>query len=179
MKRIASLLILVSLFYNVLGFYLIINYQEEQAWVQSMNNIPDSSYSVIKLNASLYSFIEDSDFEFVNENVTVNNKTYHIFKKRIKDNVLSLYYLRNKHQEKIGKDLNDIVNSQLFNNTSQKNAPIKKLLKSTIKDYLTGTFSEPQLNLFLNLNRSETTTAYNQYIPNYCIKLDTPPPKTA
>ena len=139
MKRIASLFLIVTLFYNVLGYYLMFAQQEEQAWVASMEKNEVSEFKVIHLNASLYSFIEDRDFEYVNENVTIHNKTYHVFKKRIQNNILSLYYLPNSHQDEVGKSLNDIVDNQLFNNSSSKNSPVKKLLKSFIKDYLTNT----------------------------------------
>ncbi|HEX9151332.1 MAG TPA: hypothetical protein VF842_04575, partial [Flavobacterium sp.] len=117
MKRIASLFLLVTLFYNALGYYLMFAYQQERAWVTTMEKASSSELHVIKLNATLYSFIEDTDFEYVNENVIINNKSYHIFKKRIQNNILSLYYLRNTHQDAIGKDLKDIVDNQLFNGT--------------------------------------------------------------
>ena len=119
-----------------MGYYLICAYQEEQSWVSSMEKIHDSEFQILKLNASLYSFVEDTDFEYVNKNVVVNNKTYHIFKKRIKDNVLSLYYLRNSHHESINQDLKDIVDNQLFNTSSSKESPVKKLLKSILQDYV-------------------------------------------
>lgn len=111
-------------------------YQEEQAWVSSMEKKHDSEFQVIKLNATLYSFIEDTDFEYVNEDVVINNKSYHIFKKRIQNNILSLYYLRNSHQDAISQDLKDIVDNQLFNGSSSKESPVKKLLKSFLKDYV-------------------------------------------
>lgn len=136
MKRIASLFLLVTLFYNVLGYYLMFAQQEEQAWVASMEKKEASNFKVLRLNATLYTFIEDTDFEYVNENVTLNNKTYHIFKKRIQNNILSLYYLPNTHQDEVEKDLNDIVDNQLFNNGSSKESPVKKLLKSFLKDYV-------------------------------------------
>lgn len=136
MKRIASLFLLVTLFYNVLGYYLMFAYQQEQAWVSSMEKAPGSEMHVIKLNATLYSFIEDTDFEYVNEDVVINNKSYHIFKKRIQNNILSLYYLHNSHQDAIGKDLKDIVDNQLFNGSSSKETPVKKLMKSFLQDYI-------------------------------------------
>ena len=139
MKRIASLFLLVTLFYNVLGYYLMFAYQEEQAWVTSMEKTPSSEFHVIQLNATLYSFIEDTDFEYVNEDVVINNKSYHIFKKRIQNNILNLYYLRNSHQDAIGKDLKDIVDNQLFNGSSSKESPVKKLMKSFLKDYVANT----------------------------------------
>ena len=68
--------------------------------------------------------------------MTINNKTYHIFKKRIQNNILSLYYLPNSHQDEVGKNLNSIVDNQLFNNGDSKDTPVKKLLKSFLKDYV-------------------------------------------
>lgn len=113
-------------------------YQKEQAWVAAMEKKHDSEFQVIKLNATLYSFIEDTDFEYVNEDVVINNKSYHIFKKRIQNNILSLYYLRNSHQDAISQDLKDIVDNQLFNGSSSKESPVKKLLKSFLKDYVSN-----------------------------------------
>jgi hypothetical protein len=139
MKRIASLFLVVTLFYNVMGYYLMFAYQEEQAWISSMEKRQDSDFQIIKLNATLYSFIEDTDFEYVNEDVIINNKSYHIFKKRIQNNILSLYYLRNSHQDTISRDLKDIVDNQLFNGSSSKESPVKKLLKSFLKDYVPST----------------------------------------
>ena len=139
MKRIASLFLVVTLFYNVMGYYLMFAYQEEQAWISSMEKRQDSDFQIIKLNATLYSFIEDTDFEYVNEDVVINNKSYHIFKKRIQNNILSLYYLRNSHQDAISQDLKDIVDNQLFNGSSSKESPVKKLLKSFLKDYVPNT----------------------------------------
>ncbi|MDR6845216.1 hypothetical protein [Flavobacterium granuli] len=137
MKRIASLFLLVTLFYNVLGYYLMIAQKEEQTWVASMERKDNSKFKVIHLNASLYSFIDDTDFQYVNENVSINNKVYHVFKKRIQNNVLSLYYLPNLHQKEIGKSLNDIVDNQLFNNSSSKDSPLKKLMKYSLQDFVT------------------------------------------
>jgi hypothetical protein len=36
----------------------------------------------------------------------------------------------------VSKDLNDLVQNQLFNTESSKDSPVKKLLKSFIKDYI-------------------------------------------
>jgi hypothetical protein len=111
-------------------------YKEQQAWVARMENTSSSDFRVIRLNASLYSFADDTELQDVNEDVIINNKSYHIFKKQIKDNILSLYYLPNANENTISKDLNDLVNSQLFNNDNSKESPTKKLLKSFIKDYI-------------------------------------------
>ena len=136
MKRIASLFLIATLFYNVLGAYLMFVSQKEQTWVSRMEKNPAPEFQVIQMSASLYSFVEDTDFEYVNENVIINNKSYHVFKKRIQDNILSLYYLPNEYGDVIGKDLKDLVDNQLFNGNSSKETPTKKTFKSFVKDYV-------------------------------------------
>ena len=98
-RKASSLLVLLltaTFLYNVIGFHLLFTLQKEHSWVVSMQNIPDSAFRVIKLNATLYTFTEDTEMEYVNENMTINNKVYHIFKRKIQDNIISLYYLPNK-----------------------------------------------------------------------------------
>lgn len=140
MKKKATFLLVLTLtmtlFYNVIGYYLIQAYQKEQTWVASMQNIPDSEFQVIKLNASLYSFIDDTEMAFVNENVTINNKSYHIFKKKIQNNIIYLYYLRNFYESDAKECFTKIVDSQDFKNQSATSNPIKQPLKSFLKDYV-------------------------------------------
>ena len=64
----------------------------------AMEKIDDSKFEVIKVNINPYAYIVDSGFENVNEDMVVNNKTYHVFKNRIRNNVLELYCLKNNHQ---------------------------------------------------------------------------------
>ncbi len=120
----------------MIGYYLMFAYKEQQAWVARMEKTTHSDFRVLRLNASLYSFVDDTEFEEVNEDVIINNKSYHVFKKQIKNNVLWLYYLPNTNENTVSKDLNDIVDSQLFNSGNSSKSPSKKLLKSFIKDYI-------------------------------------------
>ncbi len=132
----------------MIGYYLLFAYKEQQAWVAHMEKTTTTNFRVMKLNASLYSFIEDSELESVNEDVIINMKSYHIFKKQIKDNTLHLYYLPNTNENKVSKDLNDIVDNQLFNSGNSKESPVKKILKSFIKDYI----DNPEVCIPIQLN---------------------------
>ncbi|MDD2673685.1 MAG: hypothetical protein PHF81_02285 [Flavobacterium sp.] len=176
MKRIASLFLIVTLFYNAMGYYLMFAYQEEQAWVSSMKKNHDSEFQVIKLNATLYSFIEDTDFEYVDEDVVINNKSYHIFKKRIQNNILSLYYLRNSHQDAISQDLKDIVDNQLFNGSSSKESPVKKLMKSFLQDYIPNTAYCVDFSPKAVLPSTESIITPNQAINSGYLSLSYSPP---
>lgn len=136
MKRIASVFLIVTLFYNALGFYMMFAEQQEQVWVNSMEKTENSNFEIIEVNINPYAYIVDSGFEDVNEDVVVKTKTYHVFKKRIINNVLKLYCLKNSHTDALNKDLKKIVDSQLFDANSNKENPTKKLMKSFIKDYI-------------------------------------------
>ncbi len=178
MKKAASILLVISLFtslfYNVVEYYMMVAYQKEQNWISSMQNNPESAFKVIKLNATLYTFIEDSDIEKVNENVIIDNKIYHIFKKQIKDNVLNLYYLGDENQNAIDVSLKKIVDYQT-DNLSNK-SPIEKLIKSFNKDYLENnfkTFVFYSLTTKPNLNYSNQ----KQNLLSGYINLNIPPPK--
>ncbi|SHL99482.1 hypothetical protein SAMN05216269_10249 [Flavobacterium xinjiangense] len=179
MKRIASLFLLATLFYNVLGYYTMFAYQKEQTWVSSMEKIPSSEFQVIRLNASVYSFIEDTDFEYVNENVIIKNKSYHIFKKRIQNNIISLYYLRNSYGDVIGKDLSEIVDNQLFNSTTSKESPAKKLLKTSLPDYIPNTTVCIDFSAKIDLNSAEPIITPNKELDSGYLSLSYSPPDVA
>ena len=138
MKRIASLFLTIVLFYNVLGFYIMFAEQKKQVWVNAMEKTDNSNFEIIEIKINPYAYVVDSGFEDANEDFVINNKAYHVFKKRIQNNVLKLYCLKNSRNEILSKDLKKIVESQLFGNNSNKEDPNKKLMKSFIKDYISG-----------------------------------------
>jgi hypothetical protein len=118
--------------------------QKEQIWVSSMEKIDNSKFEIIKVNINPYAYIVDSGFENVNEDMVVNNKTYHVFKNRIRNNVLELYCLKNSNQSKISKNLRNSVDNHLFNNS--KESPTKKVFKSFLMDYISNDLKGFDLN---------------------------------
>lgn len=140
MKKTASILLIVILtttfLYNVVGLHLLLSLQKEQIWIEQMQKISDSEFKVIKVNASLYSFIEDSELEFVNENIIINGKTFHVFKKQIKDNIISLYYLPNKHQNSTEIILKKIMDNEVFQDSALNKKSLEKIFKAFQKDYV-------------------------------------------
>lgn len=179
MKKTASLLLVITLFttlfYNAVEYYMAIAYQKEKSWIDSMQNKPESAYKVIKLNATLYSFIEDSDIEQVNENVIIDNKIYHIFKKSIKDNVLNLYYLGDENQNVIDISLKKLVDAQT--DSSSEKSPISKLIKSFSKDYIANEYKKSIFNSTV-ISKSKVIFKYqNPKLLSGFIVLNFPPPK--
>jgi hypothetical protein len=136
MKKLASLFLICTLLYNVFGFYMMFADQKEQTWVTAMENTQNSDFEIIKIKINPYAYIVDSGFEYVNEDVVVKNTTFHVFKNRIQNNVLELYCLKKVQQNGISIKIKSWVDHQLFGHSSTKESPIKKILKSFIKDYL-------------------------------------------
>ncbi len=162
--------------YNVVGFHLLFTLKKEYSWVVAMQNIPDSEFKVIKLNATLYSFTEDTEMEYIDENMTINNRVYHIFKRKIQDNIISLYYLPNKQQSLIDINLKKIMDNEDFANTPLSKKAIEKLFKSEIKNYV-----QHKSNPFVFLSKSKKITlkfdCYLQGIlhSGYLSLTDSPP----
>ena len=105
MKKIASLFLIVTLFYNVLGFYITFAEQKEQMWVNAMEKNENQNFEIIEVKITPYAYVVDSGIEEANEDVVIKNKTYHVFKKRIQNNVLKLYCLKNSRNQVLSKDL--------------------------------------------------------------------------
>ena len=139
MKKIASILLftllVVTLVYNALGYRMLFAFDQEQEWVTAMKKIPNPEFKVIQMNASLYTFAEDTELEYVNENITLNNKSYHIFKKQIKNNILNLYYLPNVNSSLSSEEIENIIDGQLFNSSTENKGASKKIVKTFAIDY--------------------------------------------
>lgn len=112
--------------------------QQEQVWVNAMEKKDNSNFEIIEIKINPYAYVVDSGIEDVNEDFVINNRTYHVFRKRIQNNVLQLYCLKNSHNAALSKDLKNIVDSQLFDADSNKENPGKKLMKSFMQDYIPG-----------------------------------------
>jgi hypothetical protein len=179
MKKIAfallTLLLTATFLYNVIGYQLMFSLKKEQKWVAEMQKIPDSKFKVLRLNATLYSFIDDTEMEIVNENFTYKNKTYHVFKKQIKGNIISLYYLPNDHFNS-EVSIKNLVENDLFENAPLSKKPLEKIVKSFVKDYLPN--HDIHLGAFNNSIYSDEKDDFHpkeKLQSGYLIKLFSPP----
>jgi len=175
MKKISLLFLITALFYNVLGFYLIFAEQQEQVWITAMEKTDDSHFEVIEVTINPYAYVVDSGFENVNEDIIANNKSYHVFKKRIQDNILKFYCLRNPDAKAYNINLKEIVDNQLFDKESTKDNSTKKMIKSLIKDFISNTSDvllfKPIVNKVIQLSAEPTSTL----LPGYFIIYYLPP----
>lgn len=177
MRKIASLLLVItlftSLFYNALEYYLVVAFQKERNWIEKVQDKPESEFKVIKLNATLYSFIEDTELEKVNQNIIIDNKVYHIFKKRIKDNVLNLYYLGDENQNEIDISLKKLINAQP--DSDSNTSPIEKLMKSLSKDYTFSSDSNFVFSYSFKIEKQISNQPNQLLLSGHTLQNYTPP----
>ena len=135
--------------------------QQQQVWVNAMEKTDNSNFEVIEIKINPYAYVVDSGFDEVNEDLVIENKTYHVFKKRIVNNVLKLYCLKNSHCQMLSNDLKKIVDNQIFDTDSNKENPSKKLMKSFIQDYIPN----DKINLAITSAKLIYTVTLNSYNP--------------
>jgi hypothetical protein len=140
MQRLTVIPLLGLLLFNAFGYYFLSGYQQEQAKHLAISQIKDAHFTLIKLPASLYVHLEDTDFEYLDQVFEYKNETYNKVKQRIFNDTLEIYCVRNVKHEKLKAHFNDYVNGQLNfddNKESSKNSPLKQLLTNFLKEYIT------------------------------------------
>ena len=177
-KKIASILLIItlmtSLFINAIDYYMVASYLKEQKWVDSKKNTANSKFKIIKLNATLYSFIEDSELRNVDENFIIGDKVYHIFKKNIKDNIINLYYLANENQNSIDISLKKNLDSQ----TSADKSPLKNYFKSLHKYYVLKDFYNSIFSIKTGGKKLLVSDNYNSNLQSGCYQQNFVPPQS-
>ncbi len=136
LRKIAAISFLLMLLFNAFGYYLLFGYQQIQAHRIAIEEIPASSFKVIKMLVSAYADIEDRDFEYVDGSFFYEGQAYNFVKKRIKNDSLELYCLNNFHQDQLMSQLNDYLNQNVIDGKASHNQPTKQMLKTFLKDYM-------------------------------------------
>jgi hypothetical protein len=139
MQRLTVISLLGLLLFNAFGYYFLSGYQQEQAKHLAISQVKDADFTLIKLPASLYLHMENTDFEYVDQVFEYKNETYNKVKQRIHNDTLEIYCVHNVQHEKLKANFNDYVSGQLDvdNNDSPKDSPLKHLLKNFLKEYIT------------------------------------------
>lgn len=171
---------LALVLYNAFGYYVLFAYEREQARVMTLQDLPESAFQVLKFNLAIYTSVQNTEFEYVNDELVVEGKTYNIVKKRVYNDSLQLFYLRNFRQDQLRENLNEIVSNQTLGNHSTEHMPVKQLLKSFIKDYIpTGTFLLSFEPNNLTTEGVVLTATFKRYKDSDYFSLNAPPPELA
>ncbi len=137
MKKIVSISLLALLLYNAFGYYILFSYEQQKNRIDYLQDLPESAFQVMSYKLVDYAAIQNTDFEYVDNELILEGKTYHIIKKRIINNTLQLFYLPNMRQDELRQNFSHIVEAQTVTKQSDNNkSPLKQLIKSFLKDYI-------------------------------------------
>lgn len=101
-------------------------------------NLPETAFEIVRIPASLYVHLEDTDFEMVDDVYTINGKTYQVVKRRIVNDNLEIYCLRDFRQDELNRLLADYAHQQGIaqSDDAHSDAPIQCFSKNFLKEYL-------------------------------------------
>ena len=114
--------------------------EKENNWVAKIEKKEVQVFKIIKFNASVYSFMDDTELETVNQNIEIDHKIYYVFQKQIKNNVLILYYLPNKNVSQTLVNIAKIVEKDIDFVQNPVKKGMQKVYKTFDKDYVASYF---------------------------------------
>jgi hypothetical protein len=138
-KRLPALSLLVLVLYNTFGYYLFFAYQSKKEQVAFAKQLDEqsSTFGVIKFNLAIYSSVPETDLEYENRDITIEDKTYRIVRRFVKNDTLNVVYVRNRPQELLRHAFHQILESQ-FDTAHRREGeqPVKLLFKSISDEYI-------------------------------------------
>lgn len=130
------------LLFNAFGYYLLFGYEQKaahQKFVQSVQNLPNTAFNIVKFKVSAYVNIEDRDFEYVEGSYVSEGKTFNFIKKRIHNDSLELYCINNVGQDLLNAKFNQYVQENIIDTDDDNVPPAKLTFKSFLKEYIPHT----------------------------------------
>jgi hypothetical protein len=171
-KKLAAILLLALLLFNIAGYRILFNILEQKATARLENKIDAGNYSEdqlvevqIPLSMPYYS---DKDYESVYGETDWNGKHYRYVKRKITNNTLYLLCLPHEEKNAIVTAKNELtksVNDLSTDNPTQKQAP--SVIKLLISDYINSE-NKFSLNSFVQSDQSWTIkdiSIHNPFTP--------------
>jgi hypothetical protein len=134
-KRIAAILLLFSIVLNTLVHAGLLWSEWRQAHQAAIDAYFAQNYHIIKVPASLYLPVKDSEFEAVEGKLNIDEEIYQLVKQRVKNDTLEIYCVRDLRTEKLQAQFEDFVQKQLGHDSFPQDGPLKKMLKTQFKDF--------------------------------------------
>lgn len=182
LKKVTSILLLALLLFNVVGYLALFAYEQEQARHIKLQNMPESAFKVVKILASTYVHLENTDFDYPDEQFTVAGKTYNLAKKRVFNDSLEIYLLNNVKQDELTAAFNDYIEQNLLT----KSLPTHKTpFKVAFKDFLKNCVVNPSdlLDIRYQLitvapEKEAICTQTDFFLTDITLSIVAPPPES-
>ena len=143
MKKLAAILLLALLLFNIAGYRILFNILEQKATARLENKIDAGSYSeeqLVEVQIPLsMPYYTDKDYESVYGETDWNGKHYRYVKRKITNNTLYLLCLPHEEKNAIVTAKNEMTkstNDLSTDNPTQKQTP--SVIKLLISDYIAG-----------------------------------------
>lgn len=178
-RPFASIFLLMLLLYNAFGYYTLLACKMKQTQQIEVMGLPEEAFMIVKIPASLYLRAENTDFEYVNETINYNEKIYHIVKKRIQNDTLHLYTLRNERHEQVVSQFKEYVRNHLVIEKKSPNSnTTHKIIQSFLKEYITENNSYIVFSFFKTIyKRQLVPNTPSQRLPFPFLCKESPPPE--
>jgi hypothetical protein len=182
LKRLAAISFLLLLLFNAFGYYLLFGYEQAQARQQAVSaiqDLPESSFMVVKMLVSPYAHVADRDFEYVEGAFIKDGKAYNFVKKRIVNDSLELYCLNNVRQDQLTAQYNAFVKENVLNGKTSQNLPTKQLLKSFLKEYIPLEIYSLSFHTASDTEGGNHIVSPDDALPIVYLSTTSPPPNVA
>ena len=145
MKKLASILLIALFLFNLVGYRVLFNYEQQQSDTRLEASLDKQDYNdadlvTIKVPLSLPYMNNQQDFERIKGEITVNGKILKYVKRKIADGNLILLCLPNNDKMRIESAKDEFfkyTNDLVKNNESKKSTNSKSgISKNALSDYI-------------------------------------------
>lgn len=141
MRKLTSILLLLLLLFNVLGYYGLfmgLNYQNKKQLIQRLDhsNYNESEAVTIKIPISIPYVSDSREFERLNGEFEYQGEHYHFVKQRLSQDTLYIVCIKDNTSKRIHQALEDYVKTFTDKPVDAKNST--KTIPSFSKEYMSS-----------------------------------------
>jgi hypothetical protein len=182
LKKATSILLLVLLLYNMLG-YQVLFYIRTQALEKEITRsidkgqIDESKLMVFKVPVPIYHQV-DKGFERVEGSLEWEGRFYEKVKSKLENDTIYIYCLPNEQKHELVNKLNNHVQTHVVDLKIPKPSKPEKPLPTLLKEYLPQSYGQLPLPDG-RLADDATQRPYLIHFSSPVLQLSTPPPEEA
>jgi hypothetical protein len=165
MRKLASILLILLLLFNVLGYYglfLGLNYQNKQQLIQRLDlaDYNESEAVTLRIPISIPYAIDAKEFERVDGEFEHQGEYYHLVKQRLSQDTLYIVCIKDNNSKRIHQALEDYVKTFTDNPAGGTNSV--KVIPTFIKEYVSASFEMKHISSgwVLPVNNSSFATVF-------------------
>lgn len=184
MKKLSAILLIALFLFNLFGYRILFNYQEQQSDVRLEASLDRQDYNdadliTIKVPLSLPYINNQQNFERIDGEITVNGKILKYVKRKIADGNLVLLCLPNQNKMRIASAKDEFfkyANELVQHNQSKKPGNTKSgMFKNLLSEYNIN--YSYYLSVVYSISYTYNTAAQSKFLPSSHYSLPEQPPE--